>query len=189
MAFTFESTPIQGLTIIHTRLFGDERGFFLESYKRSDFADQGIIAEFHQDNHSMSSRGVLRGLHFQRPPAAQGKLVRVVRGEVFDVGVDLRLGSPTFGHWEGVLLNETEGAMLYLPPGLAHGYCVLSPEADLAYKVTAEYSPEADTGIRWDDPQIGVEWPLDEPHLSERDTGLPLLKDIDPPFRFGGIGI
>ena len=189
MSFGFRTLSIPGLILVEPERHQDGRGYFEETYRRGQFREGGIEEEFVQDNSARSSHGVLRGLHFQRPPAAQGKLVRVVRGEVFDVGVDLRLGSPTFGHWEGVLLNETEGAMLYLPPGLAHGYCVLSPEADLAYKVTAEYSPEADTGIRWDDPQIGVEWPLDEPHLSERDTGLPLLKDIDPPFRFGGIGI
>jgi dTDP-4-dehydrorhamnose 3,5-epimerase len=111
--------------------------------------------------------------------------VKVVRGEVFDVGVDLREGSPTYGRWEGLTLDDRAGAMLYLPPGLAHGYCVLSDEADLAYKVTAEYLPELDTGIRWDDPRIGVEWPVDDPHLSEKDLGLPLLEEIQTPFRFG----
>jgi dTDP-4-dehydrorhamnose 3,5-epimerase len=186
MSFQFTSTKIQGMVLVQPLRHGDHRGFFEEIYKRSAFRSGGIEAEFVQDNVARSARGVLRGLHFQLPPAPQGKLVRVMRGEIFDVGVDLRKGSPTFGQWEGVVLNDSQGALLYLPPGLAHGYCVLSETADLAYKVTAEFDAELDSGIRWDDPQIGVDWPIREPILSEKDRTQPTLAELDSPFLFQG---
>src|SRR5680860_39562 len=173
MGFRFEALEIPGMVLVETTLREDGRGFFQESYKRSAFLEAGIGLDFVQDNFAHSSRGVLRGLHFQRPPKAQGKLVHVSRGAVFDVGVDLRLGSPTYGSWVGVELAENTGRMLYLPPGLAHGYLVLSEVADLAYKVTSEYAPELDTGIRWDDPEIGVAWPSQNPVLSRKDLVLP----------------
>ena len=184
MSFRFQELEIPGMVLVEATLREDERGFFQESYKRSAFHEGGIRAEFVQDNFSHSVKGVLRGLHFQHPPKAQGKLVRVSRGVVWDVGVDLRVGSPTFGAWVGVELAEGEGKMLYLPPGLAHGYLVLSEIADLAYKVTAEYAPELDTGIRWDDPELGIEWPLPDPLLSQKDLELPFLREIKSPFSF-----
>jgi len=184
MSFRFEALEIPGMILVEATLLEDERGFFQESYKWSAFHEAGIGPEFVQDNFARSSRGVLRGLHFQRPPQAQGKLVQVTRGAVWDVGVDLRVGSPAYGSWAGVELAEGTGRMLYLPPGLAHGYMVLSEVADLAYKVTAEYAPELDTGIRWDDPQIGVGWPFQDPTLSQKDLELPFLGEITSPFLF-----
>ncbi len=183
MSFRFRSMEIPGMILVETTRHEDGRGFFQETYRRSLFRDGGIDVEFVQDNFARSTGGVLRGLHFQLPPRAQGKLVTVLRGRVFDVGVDLRVDSPTYGRWEGVTLDGSEGSLLYLPPGLGHGYAVLSEEADLAYKVTAEYAPEMDTGIRWDDPGLGIEWPLVEPVLSTKDRELPFLEDFDSPFR------
>ena len=184
MSFRFEPLEVPGMILVRPTRHGDHRGFFEEVYKRMAFLEGGIDAEFVQDNVARSSAGVLRGLHFQLPPKAQGKLVRVIRGRVFDVGVDLRKGSPTFGRWAGALLDDEQGALLYLPPGLAHGYCVLSEAADLTYKVTAEFDAALDAGIRWDDADVGVDWPVSEPVLSSRDKGLPLLQDFDSPFRF-----
>jgi dTDP-4-dehydrorhamnose 3,5-epimerase len=164
----------------------DERGFFRETYKYSEFAKWGIRERFVQDNHSHSVRGVLRGLHFQKQPGAQGKLITVVAGEIFDVAVDIRRGSPSFGRWVAEILCAENGHMLYMPPGFAHGFCVLSASADVVYKVTAEYSSELERGIVWNDPQIGVEWPIAKPNLSPRDARLPLLKDVDNNFEFDG---
>lgn len=184
MPFRFEQLDVPGLVLVEETRHGDGRGFFAETYRRSAFVRAGIAAEFVQDNHARSSRGVLRGLHYQIPPRAQGKLVRVVRGEVFDVALDLRRGSPTYGRWAGVRLDGESGRMLWVPPGFAHGYVVLSERADLLYKVTAEYAPELDRGVRWDDPAVGVAWPLADPVLSEKDRGLPPLADIESPFAF-----
>ena len=184
MHFRFRPLEIPGMTVILPFRRADERGFFSETYRRSAFVTGGIVPDFVQDNCARSTQGVLRGLHFQGPPQPQGKLVRVARGRVFDVGVDLRVGSPTYGKWAGVTLDDEAGAMLYLPPGIAHGYLVLSPEADLAYKVTAEFAPTLDAGIRWDDPDVGIEWPLENPILSPKDRALPCLRDIESPFRF-----
>lgn len=183
MAFTFESTPIPDLIIIHSQLFGDERGFFLESYKRSDFGDHGITAEFHQDNHSMSSRGVLRGLHFQRSPMDQAKLVRVVCGAVWDVAVDLRPNSETFKKWFGTELSGENGHIVYIPSGFAHGFVTLEDKTHFLYKCTVEYSPEHESGIRYDDPEIGVSWPISDVVVSDRDMKWPLLSEYEqPPF-------
>ena len=180
MPFNFISTKIEGLTVIEPRVFPDDRGFFMETYKKSDFENAGISGEFVQDNHSSSSKGVLRGLHFQSAPHAQGKLVRVIRGGVWDVGVDLRPGSKTYGEWFGLELTEENGKMFYLPPGFAHGFLTLADDTHFTYKCTAEYSPQADGGIKWNDPEIGVEWPLMgiEPIVSEKDAMLPYLKDL-----------
>ncbi len=183
MPFRFKRLEIPGMIMIQPFRRGDHRGYFEETYRRSEFVTGGVGVDFVQDNFARSVQGVLRGLHFQRPPQPQGKLVRVCKGQVFDVGVDLRVDSPTFGRWVGVTLEGDSGWMLYLPPGLAHGYQVLSPEADLAYKVTAEYASGLDAGIRWDDPDIGVQWPLGDPVLSEKDGALPLLREIQSPFR------
>jgi dTDP-4-dehydrorhamnose 3,5-epimerase len=151
-------------------------------YKRSEFARNGIAAAFVQDNLSHSVRGVLRGLHYQKRAVAQAKLVSVIRGEIFDVAVDIRKGSPTYGRSVSTVLSRANGRMLYVPEGFAHGFCVLSDEADVLYKVTAEYSPENERGILWSDPQLGIDWPVKEPILSQRDANLPLLRDADNDF-------
>ena len=168
---------IPDVLLIDLKRHGDARGFFMETFRESVFDALGLGVRFVQDNHARSSKGVLRGLHYQLPPAAQGKLVRVPRGRVFDVAVDLRRDSPTFGRWVGMELSEARPQMLYIPPGFAHGYCVMSDTADFTYKVTAEYDPSAERGLRWNDPAIGIEWPLAEPSLSERDLVLPGLAD------------
>ncbi len=178
MPFAFTPLSLPDLLLIEPKLYADARGFFLESYKASAFAPYGI-PPFVQTNHSHSVYGVLRGLHYQLPPFAQGKLVMAVRGVIFDVGVDLRRSSPTFGRWAGVILSEENHRLLYIPPGFAHGFCVLSDEADVIYQVTAEYAPQADRGVRWDDPTIGVEWPIEAPLLSPKDAAQPLLEEAE----------
>lgn len=155
----FESTPIPGLLIFEPRVFGDERGYFFESYNAKAFREAGIDCTFVQDNQAKSSKGVLRGLHFQTGDAAQAKLVRVISGEVFDVAVDLREDSPTKGQWFGVYLSEENQRQLFVPRGFAHGYLVTSEEAVFAYKCDNFYAPEAEGGLRYDDPELGIEWP------------------------------
>ena len=167
-------TSLPGVLVLEPRVFGDDRGFLLESYNASRFAEHGLPTAFVQDNHSRSIRGVLRGLHFQRRNP-QGKLVTVVRGAVWDVAVDVRAGSPTFGRWFGMRLDESSRQLLWIPPGFAHGFCVLSDVADLLYKCTALYDPGDDRGIRWDDPELAIEWPVAQPLLSSRDRALPTL--------------
>ena len=165
-------TPLEGLLVLEPKVFGDERGFFMESYNERVFREvTGAAPVFVQDNHSRSAAGVLRGLHYQLEPAGQGKLVRVVQGAVFDVAVDLRRSSPTFGRWYGVELSERNKRQLWIPVGFAHGFYVLSESADFLYKATCTYSPEHERCIAWDDPQIGIEWPLAgrEPVLSAKD--------------------
>ena len=158
----------------------------METYKRSDFQEHKIPPDFLQDNHSFSKgRGVLRGLHYQKAPAAQGKLIRCARGEIFDVAVDIRKGSPTYRKWVGVSLSEENHRMVWIPPGFAHGFCVLSTEASITYKVTQEYAAQLDRGILWNDPDIGIQWPVAEPILSAKDALLPLLKDADNDFMYG----
>lgn len=179
-------TKIDGLVIINPSVFGDERGYFMETYNEEEFHKAGLTMKFVQDNESKSSKGVLRGLHFQRK-FSQGKLVRVTKGEVFDIAVDLRLGSPTYGQWAGAHLTEENKTMFYVPEGFAHGFLVLSEEAVFNYKCTNLYAPEYDGGVRWNDPEIGVEWPLEgigEPLLSEKDTKLPFLSEIRDTLRF-----
>ena len=178
MPFKFKHLTIPDVILIEPTVFPDERGFFMESYKYSEFAAFGISEAFVQDNHSRSTKGVLRGLHYQKPPKVQGKLVRVVVGEIFDVGVDIRKGSPTYGKWVGERLSAENKRMLYIPPGFAHGFCVLSEVAEVLYKATEEYAPEYDAGIRWNDPDIGIEWPIEHPILSEKDAGLPFLREL-----------
>lgn len=176
---------IPGVLLIEPRVFGDQRGFFMESFNQKAF-DEAVGAghRFVQDNHSRSARGVLRGLHYQLAPRAQGKLVRVVRGRVFDVVVDIRRGSSSFGHWLGVELDEENPRQLWIPPGLAHGFLVLSERADFLYKTTDYYSPEHERCIRWDDPAIGIDWPLaaggiDAPQLSEKDRASLCLAEAE----------
>jgi dTDP-4-dehydrorhamnose 3,5-epimerase len=171
-------TELPGVSIIEPVVHGDSRGFLLESWHARRYAEHGLPATFVQDNHSRSLRGVLRGLHYQlRQP--QGKLVRVVSGEVFDVVVDIRRGSPAFGRWVGVMLTGENHRQLYVPPGFAHGFCVVSDVADFLYKCTDYYAPEDEHGIRWDDPDIGVEWPNLQYSLSEKDERHALLAELD----------
>lgn len=182
MPFEFIRTEIPDVVLVRPKVFRDERGFFVETYKHSDFIEAGIPEHFVQDNHSKSARGVLRGLHYQKMPRAQGKLVRCIRGTIFDVAADIRRGSPTYARWVGVELSEDNGEMLYLPPGFAHGFLVLSETAEIVYKCSDEYSPADDRGILWNDPQIGIIWLENNPILSEKDLKLPLLKDADNNF-------
>ncbi|MBM3189975.1 MAG: dTDP-4-dehydrorhamnose 3,5-epimerase [Chloroflexi bacterium] len=170
-------TALPGVLVIEPTVHEDERGFFYESYNQRAYAAQGIADTFVQDNHSRSVRGVLRGLHYQAPPG-QAKLVRVAVGAVFDVAVDVRWGSPTFGRWIGVELSAENRRQLYIPAGLAHGFCVLSEVAEFLYKVTTYYAPADERGILWSDPAIGIAWPVTAPILSDRDRRHPLLRDI-----------
>jgi dTDP-4-dehydrorhamnose 3,5-epimerase len=177
MPFEFEKLEPAGLVLVKPKVFLDDRGFFVESYKKSDFEKAGIREEFVQDNHSKSVKGVLRGLHYQKDPFAQGKLVRCLSGSVLDVAVDIRRASPSFGKWAAIELNSDSAHMLYIPPGFAHGFLVLSETAEIMYKCTKEFSPAHDAGIRWDDPRLGIEWGIKAPVLSAKDSALPLLED------------
>jgi dTDP-4-dehydrorhamnose 3,5-epimerase len=171
-------TPLAGVLLLEPRIFKDDRGWFFESYHEKRYWDVGLTANFVQDNHSHSSQGTLRGLHYQLAHP-QGKLVRVVTGEAYDVCVDIRRGSSTFGQWYGVYLSGDNHLQLYVPPGFAHGFCVVSKSADFLYKCTDFYTPGDEYGIRWDDPQIGIEWPIAQPLLSDKDARAPLLKDAE----------
>jgi len=171
------ATRIPGLLIIDPVVHGDPRGFFVETYARDRYVEAGITEPFVQDNLSSSPRGVLRGLHLQHP-RAQGKLCSVVDGEVFDVAVDVRVGSPTFGQWEGVRLSSANMRQLYIPPGFAHGFCVVSDRALFSYKCTERYSAEDELGVAWDDEALGIDWPLEAPVLSKKDRDNPKLADI-----------
>lgn len=172
-----QTTKLPGVLKITPRVFEDERGFFLESYNQDKWAEQGIDCLFVQDNHSKSVRGTLRGLHFQAPPAAQEKLVRVIEGAIWDVAVDIRVGSPTFGQWVGVELSAANFQQLLIPIGFAHGFCVLSETAEVLYKTSFGYSPAHERGICWRDPELGVDWPVSEPLLSGRDQRAGSLAD------------
>ena len=175
MPFTFTELDLPGVCVIEPRVFPDARGFFMETFKRSDYEAAGVPTTFMQENHSRSSRGTLRGLHFQRPPKAQAKLVRVVVGEIFDVAVDIRPDSRTFGRWVGVTLSARNRRILYVPPWCAHGFCVTSDEAEVDYKTTAEYAPELESGVIWNDPALDIPWPVPAPLLSDRDQRWPAL--------------
>lgn len=179
MPFIFERLSISEIILIKPKVFADERGCFIEIYKHSDFSQAGITEYFIQDNLSKSRKNVLRGLHYQKSPAAQGKLIRCIKGRIFDVAVDIRKGSQTYGQWAGIELSEENNHMLYIPPSFAHGFVVLSDEAEVLYKCTQEYSPENDRGVLWNDPAINIRWPVKEPILSEKDRRLSLLKDAD----------
>jgi dTDP-4-dehydrorhamnose 3,5-epimerase len=171
-----EQTRLPGVLFLEPRVFRDARGHFLETWNEGRYQELGVPGPFVQDNVSVSARGVLRGLHFQQPNP-QGKLVSVLQGEVYDVAVDIRVGSPTFGEWLGCTLSGEDGRQLYIPPGFAHGFVVLSPSAVFAYKCTAYYDPDAEGTLLWNDPAIGIEWPVSEPLLSDKDaSGLPLSK-------------
>lgn len=174
--FSFQPLAIPDVILIQPKLIEDERGFFAESYNGEVFMRHGIATPFVQDNHSRSSRGVLRGLHFQHAPHGQAKLVRVVEGEVFDVAVDIRPNSPTYGQWVGERLSADNFNMLYIPEGFAHGFQVLSETCQFLYKTSRFYAPEYDAGILWSDPAIGIDWPLANPLVSEKDARLPFLE-------------
>jgi dTDP-4-dehydrorhamnose 3,5-epimerase len=171
-------TKLSGVLIFEPKVFGDSRGFFMETWNKQRYEAAGLTENFVQDNLSYSSYGVLRGLHFQNPNA-QGKLVYVIQGEVFDVAVDIRVGSPTFGQWAGVTLSGENKRQFYVPEGFAHGFCVTSETALFAYKCTDTYNPSAEGGVLWNDPDIGIEWPIDLPILSEKDLKNPRLRDIN----------
>lgn len=173
-----EQTGLDGVLLVKPTVFGDERGFFMETYRADKFAELGLPESFVQDNHSRSSRGILRGLHFQYP-GWQGKLVRVVQGEIFDVAVDVRRDSANFGRWYGCYLSDENRHQLYVPEGFAHGFCVTSEIADVVYKCTTVYQPSEDFSILWNDPDIGIEWPITDPRLSEKDKHAMALADLD----------
>lgn len=174
----FRPTELHGVVVIEPDVHRDERGFFLEVYHGRKFSAAGIDACFVQDNHSRSARGTLRGLHGQRR-RPQGKLVRAIAGEIYDVAVDVRRGSPTFARWYGVVLSADNFLQMYVPPGFVHGFCVLSECADVEYKCTEFYDGSDEYGVRWDDPAIGIAWPVAEPRLSPKDAVAPLLADIE----------
>lgn len=179
MPFEFEKQRIEDVILVKPKVFGDNRGFFMETYKKSDFVANGINVEFNQDNHSKSTAHVLRGLHFQKAPHAQAKLVRCSRGRIYDVAVDIRKGAKTFGQYVKAELSEDNKHMLFIPEGFAHGFVVLSDEAELIYKASGEYSPEADCGIIWNDEDININWDIDfQPILSEKDKNQKSLKEI-----------
>lgn len=179
MPFEFERQKIKDVILIKPKVFGDNRGFFMETYKKSDFVANGIDVDFNQDNHSKSMAHVLRGLHYQEEPYGQAKLVRCGRGRIYDVAVDIRPQSPTFGQYVKVELSEENKYMLYIPVGFAHGFVVLSDEAELIYKASGEYNPSADRGLLWCDKDINIDWEIDfEPILSEKDKAQPILKEV-----------
>ena len=186
--FNFIETTIKDLYIIEPKVFGDDRGYFMETYSKRDFYEAGLTMEFVQDNESKSKKGVLRGMHFQTKNT-QGKLVRVTEGEVYDVAVDLRRGSKTYGKWEGILLTAENKKQFYVPEGFAHGFLVVSDYATFNYKCTNFYSPEFDSGLLWNDEDVAIEWPLDgidEILLSEKDKVQKTLKELDVPFIYEG---
>jgi dTDP-4-dehydrorhamnose 3,5-epimerase len=173
----FIETTLLGCVVIEPQVFGDSRGFFYESYNEAKFRDAGIDRKFVQANVSRSARGVLRGLHYQWPNP-QGKLVSVLEGEVYDVAVDIRRGSPTFGRWTGVMLTAENHRHFWIPEGFAHGFCVVSEHATFSYQCTDLYDAKADGGVRWDDPAIGIDWPVSSPLLSDKDAKAPLLAEV-----------
>jgi dTDP-4-dehydrorhamnose 3,5-epimerase len=183
MPFTFENLEIPELILIEPKTFSDDRGIFFESFKESDYANN-INTTFVQDNFSHSIQHVLRGLHYQKSPKAQVKLVTVFRGEIFDVAVDIRKGSPTYGKWLGITLSDKNHRILYIPEGFAHGFCVTSNEADVFYKVNREYSPQHEAGIIWNDPKLNIKWPTDKPIVSQKDAELPTLENSDNNFSY-----
>ena len=179
---------LAGLVSVTPKRFGDHRGFFAESYSRRGYAGLGIAAEFVQDNHSLSAqRGTVRGLHYQAPPHAQAKLVRCGRGAIFDVVVDIRLGSPTYGHWASCELSAQNGAQWFIPVGFAHGFMTLEPDSEIIYKCSDYYAPETEGSLLWRDPVIGIHWPLEgDVTISDKDAVAPLLADLESPFIFKG---
>ena len=178
MPFSFSSLEIPDVILVIPKHYPDERGYFLESYKESEFSANEINTKFVQDNVSFSTKGVLRGLHCQQKPKEQAKLVSVISGEIFDVAVDIRKDSTTYGKWVSQILSEKNHKMLYIPEGFAHGFCTLSDTANVFYKVTNEYSPENERGIIWNDPNVSISWPIKNPIVSEKDKKLPILQKL-----------
>jgi dTDP-4-dehydrorhamnose 3,5-epimerase len=182
-----KTTALPGVLLLKPRRFADARGYFVETFNQRAFAEAGIETRFIQDNQSFSVKpGTVRGLHFQLPPAAQTKLVRTLRGSIFDVAIDLRKGSPTFGRWVGEILTAAEGEQLLIPRGFAHGFCTLEPDTEVAYKVDDFYAPKSDSGIIWNDPTLQIDWPIEAALavLSDKDAKLGLFKDFVTPFLF-----
>jgi len=177
--FSFSSLEIPDVKLVIPKHYSDERGYFLENFKESEFSANKINAKFVQDNVSFSTKGVLRGLHYQIKPKEQAKLVSVISGEIFDVAVDIRKDSPTFGKWVGRIISEKNHEMLYIPEGFAHGFCTLSNTANVLYKVTNEYSPENEQGIIWNDPNVSISWPIKNLIVSEKDKKLPTLQKLN----------
>lgn len=178
-------SKLEGVLLLEPNVFGDHRGFFMESYNRQVFHGLGVTHEFIQDNHSLSKEaGVLRGMHYQLQPKAQTKLVRVGSGAIYDVVVDMRVGSPTYGEWEGFILSEHNKRQLLVPKGFAHGFCTLTENVNVLYKVDELYSAEHDRGIQWNDPELNINWPVTNPILSEKDTNHPTLKDAENNFKW-----
>lgn len=183
---TVTYTSLKGVKIIEPKAFGDNRGYFMESYNAEELAGDGIHTKFIQDNQSLSSEpGIVRGLHYQLNPKCQTKLLRALTGAIFDVVVDIRKGSPTFGKWEGFILSEYNKRQLLIPKGFAHGFCTLTPNVNVFYKVDEYYAPKQDRGIMWNDPAIGIDWPITNPILSDKDKNHPLLKDAEINFEVG----
>ena len=180
MPFEFIKQEIEDVILIKPKVFGDNRGFFMETYKKSEFFENGITVEFNQDNHSKSTRNVLRGLHYQAKPYGQAKIVRCTKGRIYDVAVDIRLNSKTFGKYVKAELSEDNKNMLFIPSGFAHGFVVMSDEAEILYKASGEYNHQADRGILWSDKDINIDWDIDfEPILSEKDKVQPKLSEIN----------
>lgn len=180
----FIKTDLKDVYLIQPKVFSDTRGFFLESFSSRSFSENGIKCVFVQDNHSKSiPKGVLRGLHFQKPPYTQSKLIRVIKGVILDVVVDLRKSSPTYGQWRSFELSEANFAMLFVPTGFAHGFLTLQPNTEVQYKVDNFYAPNHDSGIRWNDPVLNINWPITDPILSDKDGKLPFFSDFESPFQ------
>ena len=184
MPFAFEKLPIPGPLLIKPGILRDQRGTFMEIYRYSEFANAGITGHFIQDNFSKSKKNTLRGLHYQKNPKAQGKLVCCLKGKIFDVAVDIRVGSPTYAQWISMELSEENNFILYIPAAFAHGFLALSDTAEVIYKCTEEYSPKDEGGIIWNDPDIKIRWPVENPTLSEKDKKLPALRAADNNFRY-----
>ena len=178
MNFNFTKNHFDGVIVIEPKVFSDERGGFFETYKKSSFAKCGIFDDFFQDNYSFSTQGTIRGLHFQTDPKPQSKLIRCVQGEIYDWIIDLRKSSKTFGEKFGIILSEKNKLMLYVPIGFAHGFSVLSKNAEISYKVSAEYDAKSESGIRWNDPELAIDWGVKNPILSAKDRLLPMFKDL-----------
>lgn len=184
MPFKFKRLEIPEVMLVEAQSFSDDRGFFMEGFKESAYIANGIDTRFVQDNYSHSIKGVIRGLHYQKNPRAQAKLMMALKGEIFDVAVDIRKGSPTYGKWVGEILSDKNHKLLFAPEGFAHGFCVLSDEADVLYKVSSEYSPEHERGILWNDPEVAIKWPTDKPVVIKKDLQLPTLKNADNDFAY-----
>jgi dTDP-4-dehydrorhamnose 3,5-epimerase len=186
MPATFQPNPeISDVIVLEPRVFADDRGWFMETYKQSEFTAKGIGSVFSQDNHSLSTAaGVIRGLHYQKDPAAQGKLIRCIVGTIYDVAVDIRRGSPTYGRWISVELSADNRRILWVPPGFLHGFCTLTEQSEVVYKTTAEYSPAHERAVRWDDPTLSISWPTKAPLLSAKDAKAPSLADADNTFEW-----